>query len=333
MRRGKMLAAAVVSACLTLGSVTAGWAAWEWEDNTIKTTMKSSTEYATGQADAQGEILVRVNEWKRTEQIGVDIMGNPMWNGVWEESGQKTYPVGYLRPEDGIYLEDLMIVDPRVRHYGGGEVWLSLDELEVREVYLDGVIPEEDGSVCCQDLEGVEGFYGLSFVNDSAPTIHISNLEFSQGDTSVSIDAFYPKVKEAALAAGHQPEEYVFLLTVWMEVDVSQENVSRVFIRFTDDGTAETPASSVPRTGVWKEDQTGWWIAYPDGSYLVNGWYQSPESGFWYYMGADGYMLENRWLQDPGSGLWYYLGNGGAMLTGAYTPDGYWVGANGVWAQ
>lgn len=32
---------------------------------------------------------------------------------------------------------------------------------------------------------------------------------------------------------------------------------------------------------------------YPDASYLINEYYQSPEGGLWYYMGADGYMLVN----------------------------------------
>lgn len=61
------------------------------------------------------------------------------------------------------------------------------------------------------------------------------------------------------------------------------------------------------QTGEWRSDANGWWIAYPDGSYLTNGWYQSPTSGLWYYMGADGYMLTN-----------------------ATTPDGYYVNADGV---
>ena len=58
------------------------------------------------------------------------------------------------------------------------------------------------------------------------------------------------------------------------------------------------------------EDNKGWWIENPDGSYLMNQWYQSPESGLWYYMGADGYMLTN-----------------------TTTPDGCMVNADGVWVQ
>ena len=60
----------------------------------------------------------------------------------------------------------------------------------------------------------------------------------------------------------------------------------------------------------WKQDAKGWWVENEDGSYLKNQWYQSPESGLWYYMGADGYML-----------------------TSTTTPDGYTVNADGVWVQ
>ncbi len=64
------------------------------------------------------------------------------------------------------------------------------------------------------------------------------------------------------------------------------------------------------RPGTWASNDKGWWIEYPDGSYLTNDWYQSPASGLWYYMGADGYMLTN-----------------------TMTPDGYWVNADGVYVE
>lgn len=81
----------------------------------------------------------------------------------------------------------------------------------------------------------------------------------------------------------------------------------------------------------WKQDSKGWWVENADGTYLVNTWYQSPDSRLWYYMGVDGYMLTNTWYQSPNSGLWYYMGADGHMLTNTTTPDGYTVGADGVW--
>ncbi len=46
-------------------------------------------------------------------------------------------------------------------------------------------------------------------------------------------------------------------------------------------------------TGAWASNETGWWIQFKDGSYLTSAWWQSPDSGLWYYMGADGYMVTN----------------------------------------
>ena len=62
--------------------------------------------------------------------------------------------------------------------------------------------------------------------------------------------------------------------------------------------------------GQWVQDNVGWKVQNDDGSYITNSWYQSPESGLFYYMGADGYML-----------------------TSTTTPDGYTVNADGVWTQ
>ncbi|WP_320972466.1 hypothetical protein [Enterocloster bolteae] len=62
--------------------------------------------------------------------------------------------------------------------------------------------------------------------------------------------------------------------------------------------------------GTWQQDSTGWRVQSDDGTYLTNQWYQSPESGLFYYLGADGYMMIN-----------------------ATTPDGYQVDANGVCIQ
>ena len=60
----------------------------------------------------------------------------------------------------------------------------------------------------------------------------------------------------------------------------------------------------------WIQDSTGWKVQSDDGTYLTNAWYQSPESGLYYYLGADGYMMIN-----------------------ATTPDGFQVDNNGVWIQ
>ena len=60
-----------------------------------------------------------------------------------------------------------------------------------------------------------------------------------------------------------------------------------------------------------------------DGAYVTNCWVKV--NGKYYYMNAAGTVTKNAWV---GS---YYLGSDGAMLTNTYTPDGYYVGSDGLW--
>ena len=59
--------------------------------------------------------------------------------------------------------------------------------------------------------------------------------------------------------------------------------------------------------GQWKEDEKGKWYE-EDGNYITSSWKEI--EGKQYYFGADGYMLVN-----------------------TTTPDGYKIGADGVWIQ
>ncbi|MCI8659322.1 MAG: hypothetical protein HFG54_03590 [Lachnospiraceae bacterium] len=92
-----------------------------------------------------------------------------------------------------------------------------------------------------------------------------------------------------------------------------EENYTSTFwnLRIVKGQTAGTATGSgASDKGTWANDSKGWWIQYTDGSYLKDQWYQSPDSGLWYYMGADGYML-----------------------TDTTTPDGYTINSEGVWVQ
>lgn len=92
--------------------------------------------------------------------------------------------------------------------------------------------------------------------------------------------------------------------------------------------TASAPGMSQV-TGTWMSNQIGWWYQYSDGTYPTNGWLLI--NGAWYCFDSVGYMRTG-WIQ-AGDGKWYYCGSSGAMLTNTWTPDNYWVDANGVWDQ
>ena len=116
----------------------------------------------------------------------------------------------------------------------------------------------------------------------------------------------------------------------------------------------------------WVSDLIGWKLYYPNGTYAA-GTISTTEAGqtietvkwekvngTWWAFGADGYT-ESGWILDQGSwywqdanagmltgwqviaGKWYYFDTTGinrptgAMYHGEYTPDGYWVAADGAW--
>ena len=75
----------------------------------------------------------------------------------------------------------------------------------------------------------------------------------------------------------------------------------------------------------------------PDGVYVnasgektkyMPGWFQN-ERG-WKYVLRNGYFAASTWIEDI-DGKWYYFDIGGYMRTDYDTPDGFHVGADGVW--
>ena len=76
----------------------------------------------------------------------------------------------------------------------------------------------------------------------------------------------------------------------------------------TESGPSIGPAEDLAGVaGRWEQLEEGWKYRKADGTYVSNGWYQTPD-GKWYYFGADAVMLAN-----------------------TTTPDGYYVDASGAW--
>ncbi len=89
----------------------------------------------------------------------------------------------------------------------------------------------------------------------------------------------------------------------------------------------------------WRRDSNGWWyeIDDDDDDHDEDDWdYDDyPRSrwqfidGKWYYFDPYGYMKTGWIMLDDDD--WYYLNPDGSLLTNSYTPDGYWVDAEGEW--
>lgn len=78
--------------------------------------------------------------------------------------------------------------------------------------------------------------------------------------------------------------------------------------------------------GYWCLDQYGWWYRNADGSYTRNNWQVINDS--YYFFNESGYMRTG-WI--PWNNKWYYCGPDGALCSNIRTPDGYYVGGDGVW--
>lgn len=77
-----------------------------------------------------------------------------------------------------------------------------------------------------------------------------------------------------------------------------------------------------------KEYKNSHYYIFDKNGVMVTGWYSvSDDYGTtWYYADANG-VARTGWLKDGNN--WYYI-QYGRMLTNQYTPDGYFVDANGV---
>lgn len=80
--------------------------------------------------------------------------------------------------------------------------------------------------------------------------------------------------------------------------------------------------------GAWKQDGTGWWYRYPDGTYPRNDfvWLLYNNQWNWYYFDKNGYMVTG-WV--TWNGNQYYLspvsdGTKGHMVTGWHEIDQVW---------
>lgn len=179
--------------------------------------------------------------------------------------------------------------------------------------------PIDLGSVWDDPLEEISNrFPGLTD-NEKGIVYELTYLHTDVGSDEAFVEYLLPDIESVCRNWGRYPDEKIIVVYSVVFAGVSRDLCVSIGADAAEldaliaklGGNVGTPvASQAASAPVWKQDGNGWWIENPDGSYLMNQWYQSPESGLWYYMGADGYMLTN-----------------------TTTPDGCMVNADGVWVQ
>ncbi|MDO4266210.1 MAG: SpaA isopeptide-forming pilin-related protein [Eubacteriales bacterium] len=130
----------------------------------------------------------------------------------------------------------------------------------------------------------------------------------------------------------------------------------------SESGSSRSSVPAYYTRGIWSEDENGWTFRRGDGTAAISGWIYTDWNGEygWYYFDENGRM-KTGWLEYEGEtyylnpesvgirgrmitgwkeidGKWYYFsdisdGKRGKMLKGTETPDGYQVGADGVWIR
>ena len=81
-----------------------------------------------------------------------------------------------------------------------------------------------------------------------------------------------------------------------------------------------------PIAAGWYQKENGeWGYQRANGELARNIWVKSGND--WFYFDENGNIAKNAWV-DGGK---YYVDDDGRMLRNTFTPDGYWVGNNGVW--
>ena len=108
----------------------------------------------------------------------------------------------------------------------------------------------------------------------------------------------------------------------------------------------ETKEESIPKlVGKWVSNSVGKWYEYSDGTYENSGFKKIENET--YYFTSNGYVktgwlsVNNNWYFFKNSGCmvtsnWagsYYMDSDGKMKTNAFTPDGYYCGADGVYVR
>ena len=125
------------------------------------------------------------------------------------------------------------------------------------------------------------------------------------------------------------PDEYycgsdgVYVRNRWIKVDGKDYYMNGYgkMAKNTWSGAYYLGADGVMMTNAFTKDN---YYVGNDGAYYRSRWFK--HKGKDYYVDGNGHVVKNAWI---GS---YYLGEDGAMLTNTFTPDGYYVDADGLWS-
>ena len=176
--------------------------------------------------------------------------------------------------------------------------WLQLDD---KKYYMD------ENGVKLKDTITPDGFY----VNSDGEKVSYMPGWYKDGDywRYIQKNGYYMANSWYQDTDG---KYYYFNMGAVMAVNTTTPDGYYVDENGVWDGNASTVAAAEKNLGPgvdkgWEPIDKGWKFKQEDGTYLTNAWRQD-SNGKWYYLNEDGWMLKD-----------------------ANTPDGYHVGADGVY--
>ncbi len=177
-------------------------------------------------------------------------------------------------------------------------------------IYLRGVFTVNAGKVYAK---GAEGFAAVGVGRNR-------QSEDEEAVPGIVIGSGYAEKNGSKIAVSDWYEWKTGIIRSWTSF-IPQEDEGPLQTNLGNAVNEITIEEKAPqeKTGVWKQNKTGWWYEYADGTYPVSQWKYIDNT--WYYFNGAGYMATG-WLKQENT--WYYLKSSGAMATGWYKVGKYW---------
>lgn len=349
MRTIKSLSAALLTAVFTISAGTAGTLAAETRtpireislhiESTIESGSSSGDVYVTAESDAYRvgdvDILNDNHDWTGGMRPKVEISlyastGYYFYSSsksMFSFSGEETTYVTSHRGNDKTELT----------------VTVKLDKLENGDLSVSGLEWDESNGTAMWDENPNAKYYQVRLFRDSSSVTSIRTAYEDYYEFAGSITRrgdYYFEVR--AVGSGSEKGDWESSDT-WYVSSYEADELSHNYHpsgggpgaggsgSYAPGGPGDTgysaggPAGS-SLGGYWCLDQYGWWFRNADGSYTRNNW--QVINGSYYFFNESGYMRTG-WV--PWNHKWYYCGADGALWANARTPDGYYVGGDGIW--
>lgn len=206
-------------------------------------------------------------------------------------------------------------------------VTIKLDKLEDGDLSVSGLYWDESSGTAYWDENTSAKSYQVRLYRDdssvtSSRTTYETYYEFA-GNITRRGD-YYFEVR--AVGGGSDKGDWESSDT-WYVTSSEADDLSYGYYPSSSSGGPGVSSSVADSTGgYWCLDQYGWWYRNANGSYTVNNW--QVIDGLWYFFNESGYMRVG-WI--PWNNQWYYCGPDGSLMANTRTPDGYYVGGDGIW--